>query len=59
LVFLYLWVLVGLCPQPSIYACQPTGGHMRKIEQSEKSRALFLVLIVVVIAGLAVLSHFL
>jgi hypothetical protein len=32
---------------------------MRKIEQSEKSRALFLVLIVVVIAGLAVLSHFL
>jgi hypothetical protein len=32
---------------------------MRKIEQSEKSRALFLVLIVVVLAGLAVLSHFL
>ena len=59
LVFLYLWVLVGLCPQPSIYAWHPTGGPMRKIEQSEKSRALFLVLIVVVIAGLAVLSHFL
>jgi hypothetical protein len=32
---------------------------MRKIEQSEKSRALFLVIIIVVIAGLAVLSHFL
>lgn len=32
---------------------------MRKIEQSEKSRALFLVIIVLVIVGLAALSHFL
>jgi hypothetical protein len=32
---------------------------MRKIEQSEKSRVMFLIIIVLVIAGLAVLSHFL
>lgn len=32
---------------------------MRKIEQSEKSRALFLIIIVLVIAGLAALAHFL
>ena len=59
LIFLYLWVPRDLFPRPSVYAWQPSGAPMRKIEQSEKSRALFLVIIVLVIVGLAALSHFL